>query len=313
MKSYHHLSCEERRIIYRLKREQKSIRFIANTLARSPSTISRELKRNTGGCGYNCYEADGFATWRKIRNSRSRKKIREEHFPFILECLESKFSPEQIAALFPKKFGFSIVTSSLYRWIHRYHDGGRFQLRKKLRRKGKPYRKSKRRGPLPPRTFIDERPESVASKRFYGEWEADLMQEGKNYILVLVERKSLYTLIKRIANRKSYTVSKAIIAALKPFRVRSITYDNGAEFARFEEVENASKSKAYFCHPYSAWEKGLVENTIGLIREYFPKGSGQLPEDQAIFDSVQKEINSRPRKCIQFKNPNQLLRKIQSK
>lgn len=129
--------------------------------------------------------------------------------------------------------------------------------------------------------------------------------------LVMVERKSLYTIIRRVPNRKASTVARAMTASLASFKVRTITYDNGSEFARFKEVEQSSQSKAYFCHPYSSWEKGLVENTIGLIREYFPKRSKQsLPNHQIAFTKVQEELNNRPRKSIQFKRPKQLINKF---
>ena len=308
MTNYQHLTLTERSLIGRWKKEQLSLREIARRLGRAPSTVSREIKRNYSGFGYACHLSHDKATYRRTRASRGRKKIRPENERIIRDCIEKRFSPEQIASIFLRSTGIKISAVSIYRWIYKYHGGGRQGLCKKLRRKGKSYRKySPRRALLESRTMIDQRPRNVNEKRFYGDWEADLMlgpYGTKRALLVLVERKTKFTLIRTVRDRKAKTVSQAILKALSPYRVRTITYDNGSEFARFEEVAQQTSSKAYFCFPYHAWQKGLVENTIGLLREYFPKASKQpLPAHYQIYRRVASELNERPRKTLSFAAP----------
>lgn len=293
------------------KKERLALREIARRLGRSPSTISREVRRNYSGCGYCCYIADDQARWRRASASRVRKKIRPGNAHIIRDGLEKRFSPEQITSVFYRETGKSISAVSIYRWIYKYRGGGRLGLRKKLRRKGKAYRKYRpRTALLENRTMIDERPESIAEKRYYGDWEADLMlgpYRSRRALLVLVERKTKFTVIKTLKDRKAETVSQAIVKALSPYQVRSITYDNGSEFARFGEVAMQTDSKAYFCLPYHAWQKGLVENTIGLLREYFPKAAKRpLSAHYLTYRKVASELNQRPRKTLSFAAPCEL-------
>lgn len=151
--------------------------------------------------------------------------------------------------------------------------------------------------------MISQRPESVAARRFYGDGEADLMEGPRHSprsLLVLTDRKSRYTVIRSVENRKADTVARAIIQSLQPYRVRTITYDNGSEFAKFAEVCEATHSKAYFRNPYHAWEKPLVENTIGLLREYFPKKTKTaLPKTPNFIEtSKTNSIEDQEKYCI---------------
>ena len=164
--------------------------------------------------------------------------------------------------------------------------------------------------------MISERPESVDNKHFYGDWEADLMEGPKTStraLLVLVERKSKFILLQPVENKQAQTVSQFIISLLTNFKTRTITYDNGVEFSNYKEVARATSSKPFFCHPYRSWEKGLVENTIGLIRDYFPKHTKKhLPSDPNIYRQVQDEINHRPRKTMQFRCPASFVKQLTS-
>lgn len=234
-------------------------------------------------------------------------KITPERGWFVVDQIRKRHSPEQIAAEFEQEFGVPISTVSIYRWIYRYHGGGRYNLTQWLRHGGRKYRKYSGSSRLSKRPMIDARPKSVQTRHFYGDWEADLMEGPRTSmrsLLVLVERKSGYVRIRKVEDRTSATVSKAIIEALKGYRVRTITYDNGAEFAQYERVAAKTKSRPYFCRPYHAWEKGLVENTIGLLRQYFPKNQKEaLSEDYRVYREVEIELNQRPRKRLAFQTP----------
>ena len=312
MNQYHHLSRRERSRIGIWRKEGQSLSEIGRRLGRSTSTISRELKRGVTNFGYCCHMSHGAAKYRRVKANRKRRKITSSREAIIRSGLEDKFSPEQIGAVFEKETGISISTVSIYRWIYRYSGGGKFQLKKKLRRKGKPHRKySLRKIRLKNRPMIDSRPQSVADRRFYGDWEADLMlgpQSSRRALLVLTERKSKFTLIRPVKNRTAAVVSNSIIKALTPYKVRTITYDNGGEFANYKLVSSITQSKAFFCNPYHAWEKGLVENTIGLLREYFPKKShDELPSHYLVYHKTEAQLNRRPRKILGFRSPDSFL------
>jgi len=315
MNGYKHITHVERRLLGRWRKDGVSLREIARRLCKSPSTISREVARNRSSFGYCCNMAHTSARLRRRRANQRRRKITTEREGFLREAIERKWSPEQAAAGFERETGISISAVSVYRWVHDFNRGGRFGLAKKLRRRGRPNRKyNVRARMLEGRPMIDQRPESVAQRRFYGDWEADPMlgpSGTKRALLVLVERKSKLALIRSVRDRKSETVSKAIIKTLAGYKVRTITYDNGAEFSKFREVAADTHSKPFFCQPYHAWEKGLVENTIGLLREYFPKASKEkLPSHYSVYQRVQHELNARPRKTLEFKAPTDLVQKL---
>lgn len=312
---YKHLTIQDRQMIGRFRNQLRSIRWIARLLGVAPSTISRELKRNNSQFGYCCHLAHRQAHARRHEANQQHRKITKDRVGYIHQLLEKKFSPEQIASTFKSEFTQSISAVSIYRWIYTYFGGGRDNLKLKLRRKGKAYRKynlASRR--IENKPMIADRPDSVNSKIYYGDWEADLMEgpkESTKALLVLVERKTKYSLLRIVENKKSASVSGAILNALKGLKVRTITYDNGSEFADYKTIAKSTESKPFFCNPYHPWEKGLVENTIGLIREYLPKKNRTpLSSHQPKYDMIQNELNLRPRKTLEFRTPQDLINNL---
>lgn len=179
---------------------------------------------------------------------------------------------------------------------------------KKKRRKR--YGSYNRRGQLIDRISIDERPAVVESRSRIGDWELDTII-GKNHkqaIVSLTERKTRYTLIQKVKRKTAESVADAIIKLLSPFsdRVITMTSDNGKEFAEHKKIASKLNAKFYFAHPYSSWERGLNENTNGLIRQYFPKGSDFTNITQREINRAMNRLNNRPRKCLGIKTPNQV-------
>jgi transposase, IS30 family len=167
-----------------------------------------------------------------------------------------------------------------------------------------------RRGMIPNRLSIEERPTIVGTRSRVGDWEADTVI-GKNHrqaIVSIVERKSGFTLIHKVERKTALAVSQAMIGLLKPHqkKVHTITSDNGREFAGHEEIANRLKADFYFAHPYSSWERGTNENTNGLIRQYFPKSRDFTTITQQEIDTAMERLNNRPRKRLGYKTPNQV-------
>jgi NAD(P)-dependent dehydrogenase (short-subunit alcohol dehydrogenase family) len=167
--------------------------------------------------------------------------------------------------------------------------------------------KDKRKGKILNRVGIEKRPKALELRARYGDWEVDLIEgsKGSGFFLSLYERKSHTGLLVYMKTKRAKSTAKAIIKALRGYRVRTLTYDNGLEFANHEEVSKALGSKAYFCNPYHSWEKGGVENYNGLVRQYYPKGSSFSEVDIRELARVEKEINERPRETLMFKSPSE--------
>jgi len=283
----------------------------------APSTISRELRRNP--CNftrYSCHKAQDNTTAKRSAANRRRAKLGKAQVAFIREQMELTLSPEQIASLFPATFKFTISPKAIDNYINQW---GRHwsDLGKLLRRKSKIYRKKWRynrgeKAPDVPR--ISLRPKKINNRRTYGHWEMDLMEGLKSdshSLLVLVERKSRYSVSCLVPDSRGDTVRKAAVEALKPFKVLSVTTDNGAEFRQHADLATDLGADIFYCYPYRSWEKGAVENNIGLYREFFPK-------KQALSncpDRISKAcflINNRPKKVCGFRTPNSFLEKILS-
>jgi transposase, IS30 family len=283
---------------------------IANEIGSHPSTISRELRRNRGQRGYRPQQADLMAQRR--RQQKRKDRLTAADWLTMTALLEKEWSPEQISGSL--KAGDQLRVS--HEWIYQYiyadkAAGGKlhFHLRcQKLRRKR--YGKNDHRGQLPNRRSIDDRPAIVAEKTRLGDWEADTII-GKNHqqaIVSLVDRKSKYCLLAKVTANTAAAVATAICRLLRRHRdkVHTITSDNGREFAAHEKIAGKLHADFYFAHPYCSWERGLNENTNGLVRQYCPKGSDFSAINDADLDFVMDRLNNRPRKTLGFKNPNQI-------
>lgn len=311
--NYNHLTIEERTCIYQLRLSGVSIRQIAKAINRSPSTVSRELKRNYCGTKYKYlpHIAQNKYVDRR-QNSHRSIELTDELKEYIEECLNKQWSPEQIAN---RKTDLNLKIpshSTIYRWIHRKYliEGDM----KKLRRKGKFKRPAETRGRFNIGKTIKKRPKEVYKRNTFGHWEADTVESGrfnhqrksKYCFLTLAERKSRLYLVKLIPDRTSENVTKAMLELLSQFPselVKTITCDRGKEFSRYKEIEEKLNCDMYFADPYCAWQKGTNENSNGLLREYYPKGMDLSKTNHSEVNNVLTLINNRPRKCINYKTP----------
>ncbi len=310
MKNYKQLTREQRYQIYALKKAEHSMGYIANNIGVDKSTVSRELKRNTGQRGYRPKQAHEKAVQRHKEKPKAIR-LNEEAKAFIKLQLESFDSaPEQISGRMDLTLGFRVSHETIYRYLlaDKEEDG---TLYLHLRHQNKPYKKrygsTDRRGQIPNRTSIDERPAIVDEKSRIGDFEGDLVI-GKNHkgaLVTMVDRCSKYTLIASTPNKRADNVDAAIIKLLGPFQdsLESITLDNGKEFSHHEKIAKALDTSIYFAHPYHSWERGLNEHTNGLLRQYFPKGSSLENVTKEEIADAQYKLNHRPRKALGFKTP----------
>ena len=309
MMNYTHLSLVERHYIEKQRKQGVSMQTIATELNRAQSTISRELRRNTGQRGYRHQQANQKSLDRH-KSKPKAIKLNDSLKQLIHHGLEQGWSPEQIAGRFKKEGVVSLHHETIYQYILRDKQAGG-QLYKLLRHQSKPYRKrygsGRNKTGIPNRVDIDERPEVVNQRARVGDWEADTII-GKNHkgaLATLDERTSKLRLAMATGGKKAKEVSEAICTVLGPLKdfVKTITFDNGKEFAFHEQIAEHLDCETYFAKPYHSWERGQNENANGLLRQYFPKSMELLDVIQnEVFKAVH-QLNSRPRKCLDYKTP----------
>ena len=315
---YHQLTEGERNQIHALLQEKVPQNRIAKILGRSPSTISRELRRNRGQRGYRHQQAQRNAQER--RYTRRSCKMTADVVAWIEEKLREEYSPEQISNTMRRIVGVRVSHERIYQhiWQDKINGG---ELYRKLRIAGvkkhrKRYGKKEWRGKIPNRVDIDQRPAIVDEKTRIGDWEADLVSGGhhRGFLVTLVERRSEYTLIGHVKQKTSVKVKREIMRLLTPYEewVQTITYDNGQEFSAHELINERLNCQGYFAKPYHSWERGLNENTNGLIRQYFPKGSDLRCVRQDELSFVMNRLNNRPRKTLVFKTPHDIFDKTEA-
>ena len=316
MKSYTQLTYELRCQIYALKKTGMSQNKMAEQVNVAQSTISRELNRNTGKRGYRIEQAQKLADARK-QDARKALKMTDSLIDLIKEKLEIEWSPEQISGRLREKKSIQISHETIYKhiWSDKRNGG---ELFKYLRRTGKKYQsrskeKQAGRGFIKDRVSIDERPQVVDDKERIGDWEIDLVI-GKGHsgaLVTIVERKTSFTVSKRVFDKSAQTVTAATIELLAPFKdaVLTITADNGKEFAYHKKLTEALKCDVFFADPYCSWQRGLNENTNGLLRQYWPKSTDFKKISDLEVDVVLERLNNRPRKKLTFKTPSELMGK----
>ena len=303
---YNHLSQNERYQIFSLMKEGLNCTQIANNLGRSKSTISSEIRRNKGGRGYRPKQADRLAQERSI-GSRNARRIEPHVLKAAFERISEQLSPEQVAAELP------ISHEALYQHIYvNKADGGllwknlRSQKKKRKRYAGG----TDRRGQIPGRRPIHERPADVETRRTVGHWEGDTVIGAghKQAIVTLVERRSGYARLMKVSHKTSKQVADAVIKKLRSInaRVKTITFDNGKEFAEHARIDEALGSKTYFADPFSSWQRGSNENFNGLLRQYIPKKRPLSTVTDEELKMIEERLNNRPRKRLRFKTPNQV-------
>jgi IS30 family transposase len=320
--SYTHVSLGERYVIYHLTLYGLSRREIGRRLGRHHSTIGRELTRN-GPCHEGAVYVHDVAQDRAAaRRRRVRHRRRGDHGRlrrYVVSRLRRDWSPEQVAGRLrrdhPADTQMRISAETIYQWI--YHDaaggGDLFRhLRRRHRRRRKQGGYGTGRGLIPGRVAIAERPAIVACRARIGDWEGDTLEgaRGKGGIASLVERKSRYLLAAPLTDKSATTLAAQAIGAFRkiPRRARkTLTVDNGKEFARFKLIEARTGLAVFFADPYAAWQRGTNENTNGLLRQYFPKRSDlrALTHDE-LAQALQK-LNHRPRKGLGYQSPHEVI------
>jgi len=285
---------------------------IAKLLKRSTATISREIKRNTGKRGYRPKQANDQATMRRLTAEKSIK-LTNELKQDIVKLIKQELSPEQVCDYLITHGKTKLHHETIYRMLLQDKcDGG--TLYKHLRHLHKSHRKRygsyERRGRIKNAVSIEQRPAIVDSRSRIGDWEGDTVI-GKNHksaIYTLVDRKSLYTVIVKLNGKNATELVDKTLKVLEPMssKIHTITYDNGLEFAEHERMAKALDVDIYFAHPYSSWERGINENTNGLIRQYFPKGTDFNKVTNSQIEFVMERLNTRPRKTRGGKQPVEL-------
>lgn len=315
---YRHFSIEEREQLQYMWWERKSIRSMAQALNRSPSSVSRELKRN--------FPPEHQVYTSRLANQRAlnKRKSRGRHDrlknqairTFVINHLKDGWSPEQISGRIEKHINQKISHEAVYQFIYsRVRNNGivrankeedlRLYLRRKRKRRlGKGFRATKRIRMLPGR-LIDNRPDIVNNRVRIGDWETDtVVSRGhKPGINTLVDRKTGYVLITKLKANTSIATASAITGRLKGLPAHTVTADNGSENQAWKSVEAATGALWYFAHPYHSWERGTNENTNGLIREYFPKKTDFTMISEAELALVEYKLNTRPRKRLNYLTP----------
>ena len=312
MRKYTQLTQGQRYQIYAFLKAGFLQTQIASEIGVHKSTISREIRRNRGKKGYRPKQANLMAGNRR-QNAKKHIKMMPEVIALIEELISEDFSPDQVSGFLARNHNINISHERIYQHIlnDRINGGSLFKhLRQSHKKRKKRYGSYSRRGQIKDRISIDERPSIVDSKKRIGDWEIDTII-GKNHkgaLLSIVERKSKFTLIAKLQEKSAEMAANAAIDLLKPFanKVLTITADNGKEFADHKHINKSLKADVYFAHPYHSWERGLCENTNGLIRQYFPKGSDFNPIKQKHVQMVMDRLNNRPRKLLGYRTPNEV-------
>ena len=310
MSHYTQLTREERYQISALKTAGHNQIDIAKVIGRHKSTISRELARNSGLRDYRPKQANSFAESRRL--AKSIPRISSKSWSRIELLLREDWSPEQVSRWLRNEEGIFVSPEWIYQHILQDKQSGgdlHSHLRCQKQRK-KRYGSPDRRGQIKGRISIDERPDVVNQRSRIGDWEADTVigKQGGAVLVTLVERKTRWSTIGKAPNRTAQEVKTVILECLQPLasQVQTLTYDNGKEFAQHQEISKELHCHGYFAHPYHSWERGLNENTNGLIRQFFPKGKDLSKVTDSAVRAVMNKLNNRPRKCLGFKTPNQV-------
>lgn len=314
--TYIQLSLRERDRIAVLRAQDCSVREIARRLRRDKGTISRELRRNRAPI-YNAYgggNAHKRAKARKrVAGRRPRLKSRWLR-AYVRRHLKLGWSPEQIAGKLRKKCnGPHVSYEAIYQYIYlpsvrRQENLVPYLTRAHRRRQLKGHRHTHRDPHIPERISIHHRPRAAESRRQFGHWERDGMEtrKGRSGLSVLVERKSRYVKIDKVPQRTARNVSTTTIRRLARYprgMRRTLTYDNGKENVEHLRINQRLGSRSFFCEPYHSWEKGTVENTIGLVRRVLPKSTNFDDVSPAEVRAIERRMNNRPRKVLNFSTP----------
>jgi IS30 family transposase len=309
MKHYKQLTSEQRYQISGLKKAGLKLSQIADEVGVHKSTISREFRRNKGLRGWRPKQAQ------TLRDDRRQKclnaqRLSQEDWTEVERLIRLDMSPEQASQRLALEGGMQISHEAIYLYVYadKRRNGDLWQhLRCQKSRRKRYASGQERRGTIRNRVSIDQRPDIVTQKSRIGDWEGDTVigKHHKGGLVTLAERKSRYVLAGHIRSKHAEGVTAVATRLLKPYKTlcHTITFDNGKEFADHETLAAALETNIYFAHPYRSWERGLNENSNGLLRQYFPKGMELTEISQEQVQYAVDRLNHRPRKVLDFKTP----------
>jgi IS30 family transposase len=305
------ITLEERYAIQAMRRQRLSIRSIARELGRSPSSISRELSRNRRPSGrYSPDVAHSYCVARR-KHSRRNTHFTQDEWDLVEYLVSLDWSPEQVSGWLRLHGALSISHETIYLYIWRDKArGGELwrHLRQAAKKRRKRYRSHDSRGRLPGKRHISERPPEAETREAAGHWEIDTIKgdsQGAHSAVTMVERATGFTVMGKLHRHTAGECTERVIEmiGLHAGRVATVTADNGTEFHSYAEIEDATGALFYFATPHHSWERGTNENTNGLIRQYLPKRTSMAHVTQADLDAIAQTLNTRPRKRLGFRTP----------
>jgi len=318
-KPYKQITQDERDLIAHLHAKGLARSEIARRIGRDKSTISRELRRNGSGI-YDVYLSHKAQTRAVIRKSQSgqRPRLKNKRIKqYVIRKLKQGWSPEQISGKLRQTYPeLRISHEAIYQFIYDKETLKAMNLKVYLPRANRirrPRGHSRKHKDLhiPRRVSIDDRPTHIDKRKQIGHWESDTMisRASKTSLVVLLERKARYTKLTKIKAKEAREVSHAInrrLGRLPDSARRTITYDNGSENIEHERTNKVLGTASYFCNPYHSWEKGSVENMVGLVRRFLPKKTDIAKMTKEQIKQIENRLNHRPRKCLNFKTPHEV-------
>jgi IS30 family transposase len=307
MLSYTHFTLNEREYLQELFEKGYSIRKIASILGRSPSSVSREIKRNRSKKRYHAWRAQVLTIERRRKCERRRLKAQTPEWDYIVAHLKKFWTPEEICGRWNLEHPNAprLHFSTIYRYIKR-KEFPDISAKKHLRRRGKRIvSRNSNYNSIQPDRIIPEWPEEIRLRTRIGDWEGDTVYGGvgKGLLVTMVDRRSRYLRAALLENRNAELTCDTVVSMLEGFLVLSINLDNGSEFSAFRRLEERLQTTVYFAEPHKPWQRGTNENTNDILRFFFPKGYDFRTLSQAELDEIVDSINSRPRKCLGWKSP----------
>lgn len=328
IKQYLRLTSVEREEISRYLAQGESVSAIAHHLGRKTSTISREVSRNSGKSSYRAFSSGR----RSKENASSRRQGKsrladEEHLrQYVIQKLQKRWSPREIVKRmkeeYPCDMNMRISHEAIYRYIYVLPRGALKQTLIKALRQERAYRRKRKhgnsketRGKIADMISIEERPTEVADRIIPGHWEGDLIigRYKRTALGTLVERTTRYTILVPLKAKDAGSVRKAYgkeLGSLPKEIAKTLTYDQGKEMSEHKQFTIDTGIQVYFAHPGSPWERGTNENTNGLIRQYFPKGTDFSKVSAREIKRVQRELNDRPRAVLHYQKPDEVINKL---
>ena len=318
---HRHLTISEREGIFKMMVEGENVSATAEATGRSKSTVSRELTRHSVNGYYSPFQAQVRADSRRWLSKDPWKMNDRRIAAYVKQALKQYWSPEQIAGRlevdYPDNPEMRISHECIYAWIRRDNEsGGKWYkyLRQSNRKRRKRYGSEEKRGRIVNRVGIEERPAVVDRRDRIGDWENDTLEgaKGCGHVAAHVERLTRFTLLAKLPDKKAESLNRAtrrIFDRNAQIPLLTMTVDNGKEFALHEELGEALDVDVYFARPYHAWERGLSENTNGLLRQFIPKGMDLRKVSHQYVAKIEKLLNNRPRKCLGYRTPLEVLNK----